>query len=174
EATEASPKGKVEITGIGNYTTEDDVDDVQDVSFDLKEELPLSDPSISVEYLGDYSYNGDKIELSLDDFKLVETDGNNTYELKPGDDYTFDGKTNVYVDKAGEVSVVLKGNGDYRDTREVKINIEGKSFEDTFEIEPIDDIYLDKVDDKTNDTVKKVKAAVKVVYKSSSGQYSND
>src|SRR5699024_6187464 len=79
-----------------------------------------------------------------------------------------------YVDKAGEVSVVLKGNGDYRDTREVKINIEGKSFEDTFEIEPIDDIYLDKVDDKTNDTVKKVKAAVKVVYKSSSGQYSND
>ena len=170
----ASKKGEVAITGIGNYTTEDEDDDVlnNDIVFN-DEQLPLSDPSISVEYVGDYSYvNGETITLKASDFKLVETDGSTTYELKPETDYGFDGKYK-FDKEAGELSVTLQGNKDYYGTREVKINIEGVSFTDVFEIKPIDDIYLDEVDKDTNDTVQKVKADVEVVYKSNGGKYNN-
>ena len=170
EATKSS-NGKVEITGIGNYTTEDGDDDVQEVSFELSKKLPLSDPSISVEYLGDYAYDGDKIVMNPEDFKVTEKDGNNTYVLKPTEDYAFEGTSNIYVEEAGEVIVTLKGANNYEGTRDVKVNIEGVSFADNCEIEPIDDILLDELKQDQKVTVTDIIDDVKVVYKSTGGAY---
>ena len=113
EATKDSPNGKVEITGIGNYSTalNDDIT-VLEKGFVLEDKMPINDPSISVDYLGDYVYNGDKIVLDQDDFKVVETDGSNTYTLTD-EDFSFVGDSNEYVNEAGEVTVTIQGNGKY-------------------------------------------------------------
>lgn len=166
--------GKVAITGIGNYTTEDEENGVitDDIDF-YKNQLPLNDPSISVEYVGDYTLDdNDEILVKLDDFKLVEKDGSATYELKPVTDYSFYQTTNVQ-NEAGEVSVELQGNGDYTGTRVVKFNINGVSFADTFEIKSIDDIYLDDLEQGKKVTVNNIIQNVKVVYKDGNGQYDN-
>ena len=167
EATKTSKTGKVEITGIGNYTTEDEEDGVHPADFTLEDQLPLSDPSISVEVVGTFAYDGDEIKVDYDDLKLVETDGSSTYELTKND-YSIKDNT-IKADFAGTkaVTLVAVNESKYIGERIVNIDVSGLSFEDTFDLTSIDDISLDDEAQTYND----VKDDVKVTYKSTGGSY---
>ena len=166
EATTTSKSGKVEVTGIGNYTTEVGSDTVVEKPYNLSDKLPLNDPSISVEVVKDFAYTGDATTIKLSDIKLVETDGSKTYTLTNGD-YAIESGDKISAGFAGTHKVTLIGTGDYEGNRVVEIEVSGLSFADTFEISSIDDISLD--DDAV--TYKKVVNGLKVTYQSTGGRY---
>ena len=167
EATKTSKTGKVEITGIGNYTTADEEDGVIHDTFTLKDQLPLSDPSISVEVVGEFAYDGNTINVDYDDFKLVETDGTTTYELT-NKDYSIKDIT-IGNNFAGTmpVTLVAVNEGRYFGERVVNVDVKGLSFEDTFDLSKIKDVSLDDEAQSYTELLKDFK----VTYKTSGGTY---
>ena len=167
EATKTSPNGEVEVTGIGNYTTEAEKDGVIPAEFDLKDKLPLSDPSISVEVVSEFAYDGDSIVIAPSDFKLVETDGSDTYILE-SKEYAIQEGSTIPADFAGTHAVKLIGAGEYYEgSRVVNVEVSGLSFEDTFDLSEIKDVSLDDEAQSYTELLKDFK----VTYKTSGGTY---
>lgn len=157
----------VEITGIGNYTTEYDDGSVltEDVDVD-KKELDLNDPSISVKVEGTYNYTGKEITLKTEDIIVTENDNGKVVTLKPHTNYEIkaDGYDNNV--NTGTAIATIVGKGGYTGEREVTFTINGTSFADTFDIAEIDDV-------KKGSAVSAVEDAVKVTYKSTGATYKN-
>lgn len=163
--------GSIVITGLGNYTTEygtapnNGTTLTQSITYN-ESTLDLNDPSISARIVGDYTYDGTTITLSTDDVEVIETDGSNTYKLD-GRNFGFADNSNK-INQAGKVLVKIEGKAPYSGTRVIELEVAGASFEETFDLADIDDVEYD--DGKT---VKSIKDAVVVTYKSTGGRYSD-
>lgn len=160
EVVTKDDKQYVEITGIGNYTTESDKGAVYTQIVDVdKDNLDLDDPSISVEVEGTYNYTGNYITLDVEDVIVTENDNGEVVTLRPNSDYYIvEGsyKDNRY---AGTATVDIQGKDKYKGTHTVSFKINGTSFADTFELASIADVKKGtKVDD--------LKKSIKVVFKS--------
>ena len=127
------------ITGIGNYTTAIDDTDVTTLKIlvNKEEKLPLSDPSITAEVTGTYTFTGSEIRPNENAIKLVETDGSREKTLTVND---FDVVEYYDNTNAGEATILIKGAGkNYTGYRTVTFTIVGTSFEDTFKLADFDD-----------------------------------
>ena len=65
---------KVEVTGIGNYTTVRETVKVLEKNVTPSEKLPLSDSSISAEVNREFDYTGSKVDIKESDITVVEND----------------------------------------------------------------------------------------------------
>lgn len=157
----------VEITGIGNYTTEYDDGSVltENVVVD-EEELDLNDPSISVEVEGTYNYTGKAITLKTEDIIVTENDNGKVVTLEPHTNYEIKADGYENNTNAGTAIATIVGKDGYTGEREVTFTIKGTSFADTFDIAEIDDV-------KKGSAVSAVEDAVKVTYKSTGATYRN-
>ena len=170
EATKKE-KGKVEVTGIGNYTTVSGDDKVVEKEYSLSAKLNLNDPSITASMSKDFVYDNasDEIKIQLSDIVLEENDGGSTYTLEDGVDYGFKSGSSYVIVKAGENSVTVTGRGDYTGDRTITFDVEGQSFADTFVLADIDDVAYD-----AGKKVQDIIDGVKVTYQSTGGTYSKD
>ena len=168
EATKKE-KGKVEVTGIGNYTTVSGDDKVVEKEYSLSAKLNLNDPSITASMSKDFVYDNasDEIKIQLSDIVLEENDGGSTYTLEDGVDYGFKSGSSYVIVKAGENSVTVTGRGDYTGDRTITFDVEGQSFADTFVLADIDDVAYD-----AGKKVQDIIDGVKVTYQSTGGTYS--
>ena len=140
--TEYEGKKRVVITGIGNYTTKAEGTAVYKQEIEKNNKLFLNDESISAEVVGDFVYTGSDIKPTASDIKLVETDGNNQYEITDADFYVKGYKNNK---NAGEATVTIaakSGSKYYTGERDITFTIAGLAFEDTFEFASIGDVAI--------------------------------
>lgn len=165
EVKTTDDKTVVEITGIGNYSTESESSAVytQDVKVN-ETELDLNDPSVSVEVQGTYNYTGKEITLNVEDIIVTENDNGTIVTLKPETNYEIKKDSYDKNINAGTASVVILGKGGYTGERVVEFEIEGTSFADTFNLASIDDV-------KIGSNTQAVKNAAKVTYKSTGATY---
>ena len=164
--TEAQGVKRVVITGIGNYTTKVADTSVYKAKIDKSEKLYLNDESISAEVLGNFVYTGSDIEPTASDIKLVETDGNNQYEITDADFYVKDYSNNI---NAGEATVTIKAKSAskyYEGERDITFTIAGLDFAETFKLAPISDVAIGSTwDTVLND--------IQVRYQSNNAVYSS-
>lgn len=140
--TEAQGVKRVVITGIGNYTTKVTGTSVYKAEIEKSEKLYLNDESISAEVLGNFVYTGSDIEPTASDIKLVETDGNNQYEITDADFYVKDYSNNI---NAGEATVTIAAKSAskyYEGERDITFTIAGLDFAETFKLAPISDVAI--------------------------------
>lgn len=159
--------GYVEVTGIGNYTTEKLTNGVAKKTYKTDAKLDLADPSVSARVTKDVTYDGTKVTLSLSDIEVVEIDGDKSYTLT-SDDFGFKTTNDSTITVAGEKTITIVGRGDYTGEREIVLDVNGTSFADTFDIAEIKDV-------KYNDgkKVSDIADAVKLTYKATGGKYTN-
>lgn len=168
KAVEEDGKKYVEITGIGNYTTENKEDKVEVYTkeYTVSKKMYLADPSIyaSVEK-DDIAYTGSPITLSNSDIVLTETDGSDVITLRPGKDYYIVDTSYKNNTAPGTATVTVKGMGDYTGSITVEFEIVGTSFADSFDVSM-------KKDSFAMDTLQTVvKSNIVVRAKGSTGTY---
>ncbi len=159
----------VVITGLGNYTTVIEKEEVETLTVPVtvnEDQLDLNDSSITAELSGTYKYTGSKIKPSVTDITVVENYNGKEYKIPVTDLSVVGYGVNTY---AGEGSITITVRGDsakyYSGERTITFAIEGESFEDTFALADTKD--FDK-DDATWDAIKK---AIKVVYQNGGATY---
>ena len=154
----------VVITGIGNYTTAIEDDDVTTLKVKVKvdEKINLADSSISAELTGTYKYTGKQIKPSITDVKLIGADGK---ELPVGELKISYGENKAAGEDAGSVTISAKDTSKkYYGSRTIEFDIVGDDFAETFKLADIKDF-------EKGDLWKDILDAIKVVYQNNGATY---
>ena len=156
--------GKVEITGIGNYTTEDKTDGTKTVDKDYipVSKILLSEPTITATVSGTYTYTGSQI---TPDASAVTVMDNGV--VVSSREYTLSYGANTNTGK-GTITITAKTDSLYTGKKVVEFDIHGQDIAEKFAIKDIKEIQLATA--KQNDTSGNPKgiADVSVVYKNAS------
>ena len=156
--------GKVEITGIGNYTTEDKTAGTKTVDKDYSTEskILLSEPTITATVSGTYTYTGSQI--TPDASAVIVMDNGVVVSSR---EYTLSYGENTNTGK-GTITITAKADSLYMGKKVVEFDIHGQDIAEKFAIKEIKDIQLETAKQSDSNGNSKGIADVNVVYKNAS------